>query len=127
MSEKNVKHIKWMKRAIHLASLGDGKTSPNPMVGAVIVDDRVWKKIKPNHQKIMMDIANDIGQKYQQSGREMEKKAIEVMRQYGMKIKKPSEEEIAVWNNFKDEITPDVVETFLSTEIYEKVISAINE
>ena len=96
-------------------------------VGAVIIDDRVWKKIKPNHQKIMMDIANDIGKKYQQSGREMEKKAIEVMRQYGMKIKKPSEEEIAVWNDFKDEITPDVVETFLSTEIYEKVISAINE
>jgi len=27
-----------MKRAIHLASLGDGKTSPNPMVGAVILD-----------------------------------------------------------------------------------------
>ena len=58
---------------------------------------------------------------------EMEKKAIEVMQQYGMKIKKPTEEEIAVWNDFKDEITPDVVETFLSTEIYEKVISAINE
>ncbi len=38
MSEKNVKHIKWMKRAIHLASLGDGKTSPNPKVGAVILD-----------------------------------------------------------------------------------------
>ena len=38
MSEKNVKNIKWMKRAIHLASLGDGKTSPNPMVGAVILD-----------------------------------------------------------------------------------------
>ena len=49
------------------------------------------------------------------------------MQQYGMKIKKPTEEEIAVWKDFKDEITPDVVETFLSTEIYEKVISAINE
>ena len=48
-------------------------------------------------------------------------------REYGLKIKKPSDEEIAVWNDFKDEITPDVVETFLSTDIYEKVISAINE
>ena len=74
-----------------------------------------------------MDIAKDIGKKYQKSGREMEKKAIEVMQQYGMKIKKPSEEEIAVWNDFKDEITPDVVETFLTTDIYEKVISAIDE
>ena len=96
-------------------------------VGAVIVDERVWKRIKPEHQKIMMEISKDIGQKYQKSGREMEKKAIEVMEQYGMKIKKPSEQEIAIWNDFKDEITPDVVDTFLSTDIYDKVVSAINE
>ena len=96
-------------------------------VGAVIVDERVWKKIKPKHQKIMMDIAHDIGKKYQKSGREMEKKAIDVMQQYGMKIKTPSDEEIAIWNDFKDEITPDVIDTFLSTDIYEKVTSAINE
>jgi TRAP-type C4-dicarboxylate transport system substrate-binding protein len=75
----------------------------------------------------MMDIAHDIGKKYQKSGREMEKKAIDVMQQYGMKIKTPSDEEIAIWNDFKDEITPDVIDTFLSTDIYEKVTSAINE
>jgi TRAP-type C4-dicarboxylate transport system substrate-binding protein len=96
-------------------------------VGAVIVDERVWKKIKPEHQKIMMDIAQDIGKKYQKSGREMEKKAIDVMQQYGMKIKKPSDEEIAIWNDFKGEITPDVIDAYLSTDIYEKVTSAINE
>ena len=38
MSKKNVTHKKWMKRALFLASLGNGKTSPNPMVGAVIID-----------------------------------------------------------------------------------------
>ncbi|KGF85329.1 bifunctional diaminohydroxyphosphoribosylaminopyrimidine deaminase/5-amino-6-(5-phosphoribosylamino)uracil reductase RibD [Prochlorococcus marinus] len=38
MSEKNVSHTKWMKRAIFLASLGKNTTSPNPSVGAVIID-----------------------------------------------------------------------------------------
>ena len=38
MSEKNVSHTKWMKRAIFLASLGNNTTSPNPRVGAVILD-----------------------------------------------------------------------------------------
>jgi diaminohydroxyphosphoribosylaminopyrimidine deaminase/5-amino-6-(5-phosphoribosylamino)uracil reductase len=38
MSEKNVSHEKWMKRAIFLASLGKNTTSPNPRVGAVILD-----------------------------------------------------------------------------------------
>ena len=31
-------HLKWMRRAIDLALLGQGRTSPNPLVGAVIVD-----------------------------------------------------------------------------------------
>ncbi|MDC3031612.1 bifunctional diaminohydroxyphosphoribosylaminopyrimidine deaminase/5-amino-6-(5-phosphoribosylamino)uracil reductase RibD [Prochlorococcus sp. AH-716-P08] len=38
MSNKNLSHTKWMKRAIILASLGKNTTSPNPRVGAVILD-----------------------------------------------------------------------------------------
>ena len=38
MYKKNVNHTKWMKRAIFLASLGKHTTSPNPRVGAVILD-----------------------------------------------------------------------------------------
>ena len=96
-------------------------------VGAVIVDERVWRKIKPEYQKIMMDIAQDIGKKYQQTGRETEKKAIEAMKSYGMNIITPSDEEIKIWDEFKDEITPDVIDTFLSVDIYNKVVDAINE
>ena len=35
--EENI-HKKWMRRAIQLAALGKGLTSPNPMVGAVIIN-----------------------------------------------------------------------------------------
>ncbi len=38
MINSHTSDIKWMKRAIYLASLGKGRTSPNPMVGAVILD-----------------------------------------------------------------------------------------
>ncbi len=38
MPERNLSHTKWMKRAIFLASLGEKTTSPNPRVGAVILD-----------------------------------------------------------------------------------------
>ena len=38
MSDINLSHTKWMKRAISLASLGKDVTSPNPRVGAVILD-----------------------------------------------------------------------------------------
>jgi len=51
MKLDNFIHRKWMLRAIHLASLGRGKTSPNPLVGAVILD-RKGKLISEGfHQK----------------------------------------------------------------------------
>ena len=50
----NVIDIKWMKRAIFLASLGKGKTSPNPMVGAVILDKNGNLASEGFHQKAGM-------------------------------------------------------------------------
>ena len=44
-------HKKWMKRAISLASLGKGFTSPNPMVGAVIVNNEGNLISEGFHQK----------------------------------------------------------------------------
>lgn len=38
MSE-NTTYIQWMRRALELAAMGRGCTSPNPMVGAILVDD----------------------------------------------------------------------------------------
>jgi len=52
----NINNIdsKWMKRAINLASLGKGLTSPNPMVGAVIVDKHGKLISEGFHQKTGM-------------------------------------------------------------------------
>ena len=44
-----------------------------------------------------------------------------------MKVKTPNDKELEAWELFKNEITPDVIDTFLSEEIYNKVTSAINE
>jgi len=38
MNNVEAANIKWMRRALNLASLGNGSTSPNPLVGAVILD-----------------------------------------------------------------------------------------
>ncbi len=32
--------VPWMQRALQLASLADGETSPNPLVGALVLDAR---------------------------------------------------------------------------------------
>ena len=96
-------------------------------IGAVIVDERVWSRIRPEHQKVMMEIAYEIGGKYQESGRNTEAQAIETMKEYGMKVKTPTTEELKVWEEFKEEIMPDVIETYVPEEIYEKVTSALNE
>ena len=50
-------HEKWMRRAIRLASLGNGLTSPNPMVGAVILNKRGKLISEGFHEKAGMQHA----------------------------------------------------------------------
>ena len=47
-------HKKWMIRVIRLASLGRGSTSPNPMVGAIILDKKGKLIAEGFHQKAGM-------------------------------------------------------------------------
>jgi len=54
MKLENSIHKKWMKRAIRLASLGRGYTSPNPLVGAVILDKKGKLISEGFHQKAGM-------------------------------------------------------------------------
>ncbi len=51
MKVDNSIHRKWMIRAIRLASLGKGFTSPNPLVGAVILDKKGKLISEGFHQK----------------------------------------------------------------------------
>jgi len=96
-------------------------------IGAVIVDERVWSKIRPEHQKVMMEIAQEIGKKYQENGRKTDAQAIEMMKKYGMNVKTPTDEELKIWNDFKEKIMPDVIDTYVPKDIYDKVTSAIDE
>ena len=54
MKPDNFIHKKWMLRVIRLASLGSGLTSPNPLVGAVIVDKKGKLISEGFHQKAGM-------------------------------------------------------------------------
>ena len=54
MQPDNFNHKKWMIRAIRLASLGKGFTSPNPLVGAVILDKNGKLISEGFHQKAGM-------------------------------------------------------------------------
>ena len=51
MMSENCIHKKWMIRAIRLASLGRGFTSPNPLVGAIILDKKGKLISEGFHQK----------------------------------------------------------------------------
>ena len=96
-------------------------------IGAVIIDERVWSKIRPEHQKVMMEVAQEKGKKYQENGRKTDAQAIEMMKEYGMKVKTPTDEELKIWEDFKEEIIPDVIDTYVPREVYDKVTSAIDE
>ena len=51
MRQDNSTHKRWMMRALCLASLGKGLTSPNPLVGAVILNEKGKLISEGFHQK----------------------------------------------------------------------------
>jgi len=50
-----------------------------------------------------------------------------MMKEYGMKVKTPTDEELKIWEDFKKEIMPDVIDAYVPEEVYNKVTSAIDE
>ena len=38
LAQPEQRWIRWMRRALQLAALAEGRTSPNPLVGAVVLD-----------------------------------------------------------------------------------------
>jgi len=97
------------------------------LTAGVIIDKRIWDKISSDHQSKMMEIAQDIGLMHQQSTRHQDDEAIKVMQKYGLKIYRPTPEEKAHWKNYIKSWYPELRGTYVSEEIFDKVIEYMAE
>lgn len=92
------------------------------VTGGIVIDNRVWHKIRPEHQKIMLEIASEIGGEQQLKNRYEDQNAIDVMKEYGLTVYTPTIEEFEQWKSFVDLWYPNIRGTFIPEKIFDRVI-----
>ncbi|MEE9189353.1 MAG: TRAP transporter substrate-binding protein DctP [Candidatus Neomarinimicrobiota bacterium] len=109
--------MQWFGVANHMLDLKWGLVT-----GGIVIDNRVWDKIRPEHQNIMLEIASEIGDEQQLKNRYEDQNAINVMKEYGLTVYTPTVEEFAQWKSFVESWYPNIRGTFIPAKIFDRVI-----
>ena len=91
--------------------------------GGIVVDNRTWKKIKPEYQEIMLEIAAEVGTRIQAKNRAEDQNAIEIMKKYGLTVHHLSPQQHAHWEELVYSWYPIIRGTVVSESIFDKVVA----
>ena len=92
------------------------------LTAAIVIDQKIWDKIKSEYQEKMLIIADDIGQEYQLNNREDADSAVEVMKGYGLQVHKPSIEQVKEWESIVESMYPLIRGNVVNAEVFDRVI-----
>ena len=92
------------------------------LTGAIVVDMRVWNKLKPEYQKLMLNISKNIGRRFQDKNRYGSDDAVNVMKKYGLKVNKPSSEQLTEWYDLIEKMDESFRGSFITTDAYDRLM-----
>ena len=92
------------------------------LTGAIVVDMRVWNKLKPEYQKLMLNISKNIGKRFQDKNRYGSDDAVNVMKKYGLKVNKPSSEQLTEWYDLIEKMDKSFRGSFITTDAYDRLM-----
>ena len=92
------------------------------LTGAIVVDMRVWNKLKPEYQKLMLNISKNIGKRFQDKNRYGSDDAVNVMKKYGLKVNKPSSEQLMEWYDLIEKMDESFRGSFITTDAYDRLM-----
>ena len=92
------------------------------LTAALVVDLKIWKRIKPKYQNIMQKVSDEIGLEYQLNNRKEEDDAVEVMKEYGLQVNDLSPEQLSEWNMLVESMYPLIRGNIVQEEIFDRVL-----
>lgn len=93
-----------------------------PLVGATVVDKRVWDQILPELRPQLMAVAREAGVRLQTEILRMEADAIAAMVERGMNIITPTPEEAAAWRALYVAAYPKLRGSVIPEDLFDEVI-----
>ena len=97
------------------------------LTAAIIIDIKTWNKIKPEYQQSMLTVAKKIGNGFQEKNRYESDKSVEVMKKYGLKVNKPSPEQVQIWNELINSMSADIRGSLIEENAYDRLMEIKKE
>jgi TRAP-type C4-dicarboxylate transport system substrate-binding protein len=98
-----------------------------PLMGATIITNEAWDAIPAEHHEILLEISRRNGEETEEEIRRQDKKAIEVMKRYGLTVNEVDDQTRAEWEQVAKSIYPVVREKVVSPEIFDQVQGLVEE
>ena len=92
------------------------------LMAGIVVDMKTWKRIPDKYHEDLLSIAKAIQAKYADSNSDADVKALDVMKQYGLKVHSPSEDERALWFQEVERVSYYLRGKVIPETIYDTVI-----
>jgi len=97
------------------------------LTAAIVIDNRTWNRIKPEHQSMMFDIAQNIGNGFQKKNRHETNKAIDVMKEYGLTVNTPTPVQVKKWEDLIQRMYPDLRGSLLDEVTFDRLMEIKKE
>ena len=92
------------------------------LMAGIVVDIKTWKRIPNKYHEDLLSIAREIQAKYADSNSDADVKALDAMKQYGLKVHSPSEDERALWFQEVERVSYYLRGKVIPETIYDTVI-----
>ncbi|KAF0178400.1 MAG: TRAP dicarboxylate transporter-DctP subunit [Limisphaerales bacterium] len=98
-----------------------------PLVGATIVSKKSWDATPADKRAALMQAAAEAGKQVRTQGRRESDEAVVAMQKRGLKVTKPTPEDIADWVRFMDEAYPKIRGNMVPADIFDEVVKLVKE
>ncbi len=95
-----------------------------PLVGATIIDRKVWEQIPEDLRPRLMAIARAFGDVLQEEVLRMEEAAIKAMQERGLTIVRPTDEQRTAWRDALRAGYPQVRGTLIPADLFDEALRA---
>ncbi|AEJ62339.1 Extracellular solute-binding protein, family 7 [Spirochaeta thermophila DSM 6578] len=114
--------LQWFALAPHYTTLKFA-----PVVGALVIEERTWNRIPERYRDPFRRAAAEAAEALNDKVKEVDEKALSIMKQHGLVIHEATQEEIAQWEAISREGLARLAGTLFSRDIYEQVIHHIED
>lgn len=98
-----------------------------PLVGAVVIDKRIWDRIPVEYHQPMLELVQDLSVDLYQKTIELEKEAIDAMKEQGLKVYDPPPDSLSQWHQAAQKGMGELIDKAFSAEIYQQVLDLLSE